>query len=69
MNSFVVILRDIKNKNNTSTVCRNGQEVSDLLTHIDEDLYSILTIEAIENFTDTASKFYKKTENLETGKK
>lgn len=67
MKSYLVLLRDVDDKIG-STICKNNDEVAQLLLHLDTEKYSVEKIEVVNEFNHDIKGFCKQDSNLETGK-
>ncbi len=65
---FRVFIRDKLDNVSKTTICRNEEELSSLLMHIDKEKFAFIKAEHIDTF-DNFTVFCKEDKNLETGKK
>ena len=64
--SYIVKLKTVLDSTECRAFCKNEQELSLLLTHIDKKIYDIESIQAVGIVDDF--KIYCKKESFETGK-
>ena len=69
MKSYLVVLRNLATNELVSTLCKDNDEVAQLLVHLDTIKFSVEKIEAISTFVSSINEFCVKNNNLETGEK
>ena len=67
MKGYLVVLKDLLDKQIESTFCETNGDVANLITHLDVKRYSIEKVEVVDRFYKDYKDFCKTDKNLEIG--
>lgn len=65
--SYIVLIRDEDEATNT-TICSDTNELNLLLSHLDEERFTLIMVEPLQKFSSDIRFFCKSEDKLETGK-
>ena len=67
MKGYLVVLKDKLDGQLESTFCETNGDMANLITHLDEKLYSVERVEVVDGFYTDYKEFCKTDKNLEIG--